>query len=233
VAATFEASPALADGALLEAVRPRERGRREIVRSTRLLGVGARAPHLLARRGTHVCDAVAGAAELIASGAIVAVKGLRRYHLACRPDQWAPVRALRTRKRCEDERPFALMAADLNAARRLVAIGRDQADLLQSAARPVVMGHRRASSAVAPAVAPGRRELGVLLPYTPLQQLLLSDVGELGVEALVMTGGTTPSSEPSYREDDEALARVRAIADAFLVHDGPFELTASSLWAAA
>jgi hydrogenase maturation protein HypF len=169
-----------------------------------------------------VADAVAGAAELIAAGAIVAVKGLGGYHLACRADESAPVAALRARKRRE-HRPFALMVADVRAAGRLAWLADEEIELLRSPARPIVLAPRRAYAAVAEAVAPASRELGVMLAYTPLHHVLLADARKLGVDALVMTSGNV-ADEPIAYEDEEALARLKPIADAFLLHDRPVHM---------
>jgi hydrogenase maturation protein HypF len=160
-------------------------------------------------------DAVAAAAALLRSGAIVAVKGLGGYHLACRADDEAAVRALRARKHRED-RPFALIAENVAAARALVELGGAEEALLGSAARPIVLAPRRADAPVADAVAPAARELGVMLPYAPLHHLLLADAGC----TLVMTSGNV-SDEPIAYRDDDALARLDPIADAFLLHDRP------------
>ncbi|MET0771315.1 MAG: Sua5/YciO/YrdC/YwlC family protein, partial [Solirubrobacteraceae bacterium] len=121
-------------------------------------------------------DAVAAAAGLLRAGAIVAVKGVGGYHLACRAADAETVARLRARKHREDK-PFALMAGDVAAARALVALGPAEAAELTSPARPVVLAPRRADAPVAPAVAPGARELGVMLPYSPLHHLLLEDAG--------------------------------------------------------
>jgi hydrogenase maturation protein HypF len=160
-------------------------------------------------------DPVAAAAMLLRGGAIVAVKGLGGYHLACRADDEAAVATLRIRKHRED-RPFALMSPDVAAARALVELGGAEEALLGSAARPIVLAPRRADAAVADAVAPASRELGVMLPYAPLHHLLLGDTGC----PLVMTSGNV-SDEPIAYRDDDALARLDGIADAFLVHDRP------------
>ena len=93
-----------------------------------------------------VADAVAGAAELIADGAIVAVKGLGGYHLACRADEHAPVAALRARKHRED-RPFALMVADVAAARRLALVQRRRLSCCARTERPIVLAPRGAAGA--------------------------------------------------------------------------------------
>ena len=147
-------------------------------------------------------DAVAAAAGALRSGLVVAVKGAGGYHLACRADDDAAVAALRSRKHREDK-PFALMAADLDAARALVELTPDDEALLTSRARPIVIARRRAGAVVAAAVAPGRPDLGVMLPSTPLHHLLLADAGV----TLVMTSGNV-SDEPIAYEDGDALERL-------------------------
>jgi hydrogenase maturation protein HypF len=160
-------------------------------------------------------DPLAVVSAALRDGAIVAVKGLGGFHLACRADDEAAVAALRARKHREDK-PFALMAADLEAARALVHLGADSAALLTAPARPIVLAPRRPGAAVAAAVAPGARELGVMLPYSPLHHLLLDDTGT----TLVMTSGNV-SDEPIAYGDEDALDRLGAIADLFLLHDRP------------
>jgi hydrogenase maturation protein HypF len=163
-------------------------------------------------------DAARTAAELLAKGLIVAVKGAGGYHLACRADFQVAVAVLRARKHRED-RPFALMVADLPAAEALVELDAPARELLQDRARPIVIARRRVGARVAEAVAPGCPDLGVMLPYTPLHHLLLSDLGE----SLVMTSGNV-SDEPIAYDDEDAIARLRGIADAFLVHDRPIHM---------
>jgi hydrogenase maturation protein HypF len=163
-------------------------------------------------------DAAAATAALLRQGAIVAVKGIGGYHLACRADDERAVAALRARKHREDK-PFALMAADLAGARRLVVLGPAEAALLIGSARPIVLAQRRADARVAMAVAPHSRELGVMLPYAPLHHLLLADAGG----PLVLTSGNV-SDEPIAYRDDDARARLASIADAFLLHDRPIHM---------
>jgi hydrogenase maturation protein HypF len=160
---------------------------------------------------------VGEAATLLREGAIVAVKGIGGYHLACLADDEAAVRRLRGRKHRE-ARPFALLVADLDAARRLVELGREEEALLGSRARPIVLAPRRPEAPVAAAVAPGRRELGLMLPYSPLHHLLAGDVGA----PLVLTSGNL-SDEPIAYRDEDARERLAPIVDAFLLHDRPIE----------
>ena len=162
-------------------------------------------------------DAIDAAARALREGAIVAVKGIGGFHLACIAADEDTVADLRGRKHREDK-PFALMAPDLAKARELVWMGPAEEALLLGRERPIVLARRRPDAAVAPSVAPGAPELGVMLPYSPLHHLLLSDLGE----ALVLTSGNV-SDEPIAYEDDDACARLAQIADLFLLHDRPIE----------
>jgi hydrogenase maturation protein HypF len=163
-------------------------------------------------------DPIRATAAALRAGAIVAIKGLGGFHLACLARDPAAVRALRARKR-RPAKPFALMVPELGGARRLVRLDAAEEALLGSRERPIVLARRRGGAAVAPGVAPGQRELGVMLPYTPLHHLLLAEVGE----ALVMTSGNLSDEPIAYRNAD-ALARLSGIADLFLLHDRPIQL---------
>jgi hydrogenase maturation protein HypF len=170
-------------------------------------------------------DAIGAAARALSQGAVVAVKGLGGYHLACRADDEAAVARLRARKHREDK-PFALMAPDLDGAQALVVLSERDAVLLCSRARPIVLAPRRPAAALASSLAPGSADLGVMLPYSPLHHLLARDFAAATGEraaALVMTSGNV-SDEPIAYEDDDALARLRSIADVFLVHDRPIHM---------
>ena len=160
-------------------------------------------------------DPLRAAAQDLLDGRILAVKGLGGYHLACRADREEAVAALRSRKHRED-RPFALLVADVDAARELVELSADEQALLESRARPIVLARRRADADVAQSVAPGAPDLGLMLPYTPMHQLLATDTGV----PLVFTSGNL-SDEPIAFADDDARERLRPIADRFLVHDRP------------
>ena len=161
------------------------------------------AARLVGRDGGSPAAATPSAARGAARRAIVAVKGLGGYHLACRADDERAVAALRARKHREDK-PFALMAPTLEAARALVELGPEEEALLRSAASGRSCSRRAApDAAVAPSVAPASRELGVMLPYSPLHHLLLADAGA----PLVMTSGNV-SDEPIAYRDDDALERL-------------------------
>lgn len=158
-----------------------------------------------ARRG----PAIARTAELLCSGALVAIKGIGGYHLACNAQNADGVAELRRRKYRKSQ-PFAVMARDLDTARRLIDIDAATERLLVSAARPIVLAIARVSL---PHVAPGHRELGVMLPYAPLHHLLF----EAGApDVLVMTSANR-SAEPIAFADEDALDRLDGIADAFLI----------------
>jgi len=162
-------------------------------------------------------DPLARAVEALHGGGVVAVKGLGGYHLACGADHPQAAAALRARKHREDK-PFALMAADLDGARALVELTAREEELLLGHQRPIVIARRRLEARVAEAVAPGSPDLGVMLPYSPLHHLLLADAGV----PLVMTSGNV-SDEPIAFVDDDAIERLRGIADLFLVHDRPIQ----------
>ncbi len=162
-------------------------------------------------------DALAVAAAELRAGRIVAVKGLGGYHLACDATSAEAVARLRERKH-RDEKPFAVMVQDLEAARALACLDAAEEALLASVERPIVLVRKRPAADLAPATAPGNPLVGLILPYTPLHHLLLEVAGV----PLVMTSGNL-SEEPMAARDDEALARLAGIADLFLAHDREIE----------
>lgn len=158
-------------------------------------------------------DAVESAVQLLREGKIVAVKGLGGYHLACDARNAEANAALRERK-FRKEKPFAVMARNIEVVRELVELSAEAEELMVSTARPIVLAPKKVELA---GVAPGNDEYGVMLPYTPLQELLFAAGAP---EALVMTSANR-SSEPIAYEDADALQKLNGIADAFLIGERP------------
>lgn len=167
------------------------------------------------RRGE---DGLRRARRLLRAGGVLAVKGIGGYHLACDAANAHAVAELRRRKRRGDK-PFAVMVPDLAGARLLVDVDERTAGVLSGPARPIVLRPRRAGGTVADAVAPRNPDLGVMLAYTPLHLLLFGLPGdEPGPQVLVMTSGNL-GGEPICFTDDDAFARLAALADGWLTHD--------------
>jgi hydrogenase maturation protein HypF len=174
----------------------------------------------LALVGAHAAgDPIVAAAALLRGGAVVAVKGLGGYHLAADATDDAATGRLRSRKHREDK-PFAVMVADLDRARDLCDVDDPAAALLTDRRRPIVLLPRRAgATALAEPVAPGNREIGLMLPYAPVHHLLLAAVAG----PIVLTSGNV-SDEPIAYADDDARTRLSGIADAYLTHDRPIHV---------
>ena len=158
-------------------------------------------------------DPIRRTAELLIEGRIVAVKGLGGFHLAVDATRDDSVALLRARKH-RFEKPLALMVTDVEAALALAEVDRDEASLLESPQRPIVLLAKKDTRHIAEQVAPLNPNLGVLLPYTPLHHLLLEAVGK----PLVMTSGNL-SEEPIVSDNEEAFQRLGAFVDAFLIHN--------------
>jgi hydrogenase maturation protein HypF len=166
--------------------------------------------------GAPIDEAVAA----LRRSAIVAVKGIGGFHLACDARDPSAVRTLRTRKKRKDK-PFAVMFPDIEAVAREASVSQAEREALEGPRRPIVLLKRREASALAPEVAPGLHEIGVLLPYTPIHHLLLRSFGG----PLVMTSGNL-SEEPIAATNEEALKCLSGIADLFLLHDREIHMRA-------
>ncbi|MGA2753936.1 MAG: carbamoyltransferase HypF [Terracidiphilus sp.] len=175
-------------------------------------------PHvwLVTPDGTEIWsdDPVTETIDRLIAGEVIAIKGIGGFHLAVDATNESAVMRLRDRKH-RYGKPLAVMVRDLDAARSLCVLSTEEEELLLTVARPIVLARGRAGSPIAPSVAPGIPWLGVFLPYAPLQHLLFADPR---VRALVMTSANL-SEEPIAIDNDEALARLGKIADAFLMHD--------------
>jgi len=161
----------------------------------------------------HRPDPIAAVARLLRAGLIIAVRGLGGFHLACDATDEQAVRRLRARKH-RDAKPLAIMVRTLEQARAFAFVGPEEAELLASRERPIVLLRRRPGATLAPSIAPGLDTVGVMLAYTPLHHLLLHHAER----PLVMTSGNL-SEEPIATANDDAVRRLAGIADAFLLHD--------------
>jgi hydrogenase maturation protein HypF len=171
-------------------------------------------PNACGACGPRLSAPISEARQRLSEGAILAIRGLGGFQLACDPRNGGAVRLLRERKR-RSEKPFALMARDLAAVEAFCAVSDDDRRALLSQRRPIVILPRRAESGISAAVAPGNNTIGVMLPCTPLHHLLFAGAP---YDVLVMTSGNL-SEEPIVTSNEEALSRLRPLADSFLLHD--------------
>ena len=157
-------------------------------------------------------DPIADTRQRIAAGEVVAIKGIGGFHLACDATSDAAVGLLRERKG-RVGKPFAVMVSDLETARSIAVVDADEARLLTSRERPIVLLSKHTDAVVSDLAAPGNGYLGVMLPYTPLHDLLIKPR-----DVWVMTSGNV-SEEPIVTANDDAVARLNRLADAFVIHD--------------
>ena len=158
-------------------------------------------------------DALTATSQLLREGKIIAIKGLGGFLLACDATNKAVVDRLRQRKK-RPSKPLAIMVASIEEVKKHCYVSDEEAKLLTSPHSPIVLIKWKASSSVSPAVAPNLKYLGVMLPYTPLHHVLLRETGL----PLVMTSGNL-SEEPIAKDNDEAIRRLKGIADYFLIHN--------------
>jgi len=171
--------------------------------------------------GRQEGEPIAGAAQLLADGKIVAVKGIGGYHLAVRADQADAVARLRSLKH-RPAKPFALMVATAETAQKIIELSHAGVAMLQSLSAPIVLAARRLSAAVDDRVAPNCHRLGIMLAYSPLHHLLFDALAPLGVSALVMTSGND-FDQPLVFEDSVAPQLLGGLCDAILRHNRPIE----------
>jgi len=165
--------------------------------------------------GSAALDA---AVRALREGRILGVKGVGGYHLATDATDEHSVAELRRRK-ARDDKPFAVMVADLSAASALCELNVAAMASLISIRRPIVIAPRRGPTSLATGVAPGLDEVGVFLPYSPIHHLLARGVGR----PLVMTSGNL-SDEPIAHDDEDAITRLGALVDGFLLHNRPIHI---------
>ncbi|HEU0265364.1 MAG TPA: carbamoyltransferase HypF, partial [Geobacterales bacterium] len=162
-------------------------------------------------------DPLLTSAKLLASGAIIAIKGIGGFHLAVDATNDEAVHLLRQRKR-RDEKPLAVMVVDLPMAEQLAHLSPLESRFLATPERPILLLRRRESTPLSPSIAPGNGNVGIMLPSAPLQHLLLAKLNR----PLVMTSANL-SDEPTAFDDQDALQRLATVADYFLTHNRPIQ----------
>ncbi|PWH19454.1 MAG: carbamoyltransferase HypF [Anaerolineae bacterium] len=165
--------------------------------------------------------------KLLKGGAIVAIKGIGGFHLACDALNPLAVKTLRERKHRVDK-PFALMMPDLKTVEKHCILTAADIDLLTSKERPIVLLNKRSNSSIASSVAPNQNTLGVMLPYSPLHYLIFYNFdrcsyNDYPLEAIVLTSGNR-SEEPIAIHNEQARTQLASLADAFLLHNRPIHI---------
>jgi hydrogenase maturation protein HypF len=169
---------------------------------------------LLDNQGEEISgDPIKNLANMLRGGMIAAIKGLGGFHLACPADNEESVQRLRERKGRE-AKPFAIMVGKLKNVEEIALLDDLAKEAMEHWSRPIVLLPRKLDSGIAASVAPATSSLGIMLPYTPFHHLLFQEYQG----PLVMTSGN-PSSEPLCSDNDEAIERLKEIADVFLMHN--------------
>ncbi len=170
-------------------------------------------------------DAIRRTRRTIASGGIAAIKGIGGFHLCCDAGNEDAVRRLRERKH-RPAKPFAVMLRDIEAVRRECFVEPGQEEILDGHQKPILLLQRRPEGSIAPSVAPGNPNIGILLPYAPVQLLLFDYPDGIAFpDALVMTSGN-PSGAPICHTDQEAREALGAMCDCILSHNRRIRLRA-------
>ncbi|MDQ6706025.1 MAG: carbamoyltransferase HypF [Acidobacteriota bacterium] len=170
-------------------------------------------PNACAACGPRLTIELNAAVAAFKKGQIVAIKGLGGFQLACDAHSASAVDRLREVKR-RSRKPFAVMMRDADTVVKYCDVNLRELDVLGSRAAPIVLLKMRADQMLPPGIAPGLRELGVMLPYTPLHHLLFGS----GLSCLVMTSGNI-SEEPIVISNEEARRKLTSLSDALLMHD--------------
>ncbi|MEJ5292084.1 MAG: carbamoyltransferase HypF [Candidatus Methanosuratincola sp.] len=159
-------------------------------------------------------DPIGLAAELLSEGSVIAIKGLGGFHLSADAFDESSVAELRRRRR-RPSQPFAIMSPSIEAIERFAEVSQDEAELLASPARPIVVLDKSENCSLADSVSPGLQSVGVMLPYTGIHLLLLRSFRK---EALVMTSANYPG-KPMIIDERSALSELKGVADYYLVHN--------------
>lgn len=158
-------------------------------------------------------DPIKDTINLIMQGQIVAIKGLGGFHLACEAENKKAIEILRKRKN-RPYKPFAIMVKDVETARKVAYISKEEENILSSNKNPIVLLNKRESNLLPDIISPNSKKIGIMLPYTPLHYLLFRE----NISYLIMTSGNI-SGGPIQYENDKAIDCLKAIADYFLIHN--------------
>lgn len=172
--------------------------------------------YLTSKDGTSLDykDPIREAGRLLEEGYVVAIKGNGGFHVATATTQSKPITRLRKVKH-RTQKPFAIMARDLQTVKSFAEVSREEAKLLTSYVKPIVLLKKRDDYYLSELISPGLHNVGVMLPYTGLHVMLFDNVRE---PAFVMTSANPPN-EPIVTENDEAIKKLGSIVDFFLVHN--------------